>query len=498
MVAPARIAGIGAAVAGTGLLASFIVPMPQWAQVILSHASEGALIGFVCDVIAVRSVYRKAHSGFDQLVSGVADTVVDDFIRLSDLLSGARTEVDQLWVKHRNKVERWLVDLDLRGALLDTSPSAGVPLFDRPAVRHALSRCSETLANDNTRARRLHAALLAAADQVPLSSLGVPTKQSEVREKLGAFYNEAVADTLAEWMAGVDARRWLDQDGKPGVLDDLAVRRAVAHLLREVLKDEKQVARLDELARQALPSGAAIALKMLSWLGSPVTWATNEVAEALEAPPKPNSELSRFIREFAACYLGGWEKLSQSERVELAKRALERSVPSWLDTIAASLASHAKDWTLGHVLRTFVTPEAVQGALRSVSDTFARPAENRASASEPVLAEVRAYFASWLDAWHALPEAQRHAAVEQLLDALVPPTITRVAGQLEDLDRLVPEAKQALSSRLRGVGPDGFVKMLQARTQESLDWIKVNGVVYGAGLGGVAGVMTYLFGGSAH
>jgi uncharacterized protein YcfJ len=37
------------------------------------------------------------------------------------------------------------------------------------------------------------------------------------------------------------------------------------------------------------------------------------------------------------------------------------------------------------------------------------------------------------------------------------------------------------------MGPDGFVQLLRNRTQEHLDWIKVNGVALGAVLGGVIG-----------
>jgi len=499
MVAPAQLASMGAAVAGAGLVGTFFTHgvLPPILQAALAHAFEGALVGYACDVIAVRNVYRTAHAGFDRLVSGVADTVIDDFIRLGDLVSGARSGVDELWEGHRNKVERWLVELDVRGALLDTTPAHGVALLDRPAVRNALSRCSEVLARDNVRARRLHAALLAAADKVPLASFGVPTTRNEVRAKLTAFYNEGVADTLAEWMATVDARQWLDADGQPGVLDDVAVRRAVAHLLREVLKDTKQVERLDELAKAAVSDSVPMA-GMVFKFWSPVSWGTNKVVESLESPPKPNGELNRFAREFAACYLVGWEKLSKTERLALAHRVLERSAPSWLDTIAASIATHAKDWTLGHVFRTFVTPDAVQGALRSMSDAFAQPASSGTSPLQPVLVEARAYAAAWLDAWHALPEVQRHAAVEQLIDAIVPPTLARVAGQLEDFDDLVPLAKRALTTRLLGFGADGFVSLLKARTQESLDWIKVNGVITGALLGGAVGVVSALISGQSH
>jgi hypothetical protein len=87
---------------------------------------------------------------------------------------------------------------------------------------------------------------------------------------------------------------------------------------------------------------------------------------------------------------------------------------------------------------------------------------------------------------------------EQLIDAIVPPTLARVAGQLEDFDDLVPSAKRALTTRLLGFGADGFVSMLKARTQESLDWIKVNGVITGALLGGAVGVVSALISGQSH
>jgi hypothetical protein len=49
-----------------------------------------------------------------------------------------------------------------------------------------------------------------------------------------------------------------------------------------------------------------------------------------------------------------------------------------------------------------------------------------------------------------------------------------------------------------GFGADGFVSMLKARTQESLDWIKVNGVITGALLGGVVGIVSALISGQSH
>ncbi len=492
---PMKLATGGATVAVCGFVASHALPMPPMLASVLAHASEGAFVGFVCDVFAVTQVYAKARENFHPLVEGVSDMVVDDFIQLDALVRNASGAVPAHWQGLRPRVVDYLVGLDLRAALLAPAGPARRGILAQPAVRDALSRCTAAIADDSRRARSLHAAILQSAGHVPIASLGIPTERRALKAKLEAFFDGEVKRTLAEWLGSVDARPWLVPDGQPGVMDDAVVRRAVAQLLRTLLADKVRVAKLDAqflaVFGDKLPLMVRPVVQAMGPVGTPTVWVMN----GLEATPSPgNAAFSLFVQDFARAYLDAWHELPGTERTALAERVLERVVPGWIETVANGLATHARDWTLAHVLGIFLTPETVQAGLRQMADALlaAPTATGAPSPLAPLAHELSATAGAWLDAWHALPETRRRVAVEQFVDALAPPVLDTVGSQLAGLEGLGAKAKATLQETLVAMGPDAFVQLLRARTQEHLDWIKVNGVVLGAVLGGGIGVLDAL------
>ena len=75
---------------------------------ILEHGLEGAIIGGICDIIAIRQVYRKAEQEYTPLIEGVSRTVVQDMLRLRDLANSGTDLQDWIdkpenlnWVKEQ-------------------------------------------------------------------------------------------------------------------------------------------------------------------------------------------------------------------------------------------------------------------------------------------------------------------------------------------------------------------------------------------------------------
>ena len=59
-------------------------------------------------------------------------------------------------------------------------------------------------------------------------------------------------------------------------------------------------------------------------------------------------------------------------------------------------------------------------------------------------------------------------------------------------DQIEAKSINALKSQLENYGPDKFTKLLQSKTQERLDWIKVNGTGFGFLIGGIAGMISLM------
>ena len=74
MTRPAKIALGIFTVSFIGFLLACLLPAPQnlkWLAFIIEHACEGAMVGCICDFIAVKQVYTKAEEKYESLTAGV-------------------------------------------------------------------------------------------------------------------------------------------------------------------------------------------------------------------------------------------------------------------------------------------------------------------------------------------------------------------------------------------------------------------------------------------
>jgi len=134
------------------------------------------------------------------------------------------------------------------------------------------------------------------------------------------------------------------------------------------------------------------------------------------------------------------------------------------------------------------------------------------------------YWAVFARAWNNLPMAERTAVLSEVLcileeellqwcidsiwnirNQLLRPSvllekqfaqnlIAALSEQINNRAEMVEDkALFALQSKFDEMGADGFVGMLRSRTKRQLDWIKVNGSVWGFVLGAIAGGLALLF-----
>ena len=74
---------------------------------VIRHGFEGAMVGCICDIIAVRNVYTKARDHFDPLVENESKAVVIDMIRLRTLIErfsrmdDLQNEANQEWFRQQ-------------------------------------------------------------------------------------------------------------------------------------------------------------------------------------------------------------------------------------------------------------------------------------------------------------------------------------------------------------------------------------------------------------
>lgn len=97
----------------------------------------------------------------------------------------------------------------------------------------------------------------------------------------------------------------------------------------------------------------------------------------------------------------------------------------------------------------------------------------------------------WLDAWHGLAESIRRRAVNDFIGAFEPYVLDAISGAAAgangaDLQRRIATV---VTDRIKASGKENLVSMLRTQAGPKLDWIKVNGLVYGALFGAISGLV---------
>ena len=190
MTRPAKIALAIFLVSFVGFVTVCVVSPPtslKWLFFILEHAFEGAMVGCICDFIAVKQVYTKAEEKYESLSAGVSNTVVRKMIRLEELLQSSKQldtwlESEENVLSLQQKLHEvvpsehelesflynmwdhriheplivWLTEADPRTIMhtsltkdedIDESEQI-LAVFDHPEIRHALALCMQEVADN--------------------------------------------------------------------------------------------------------------------------------------------------------------------------------------------------------------------------------------------------------------------------------------------------------------------------------------------------------------
>lgn len=253
MTRPARIAATIMATATIILVASVVavrlVHEPRWLLIVMTvirHASEGALVGGICDFIAVKAVYSKARTNFRPLVRGVSETVVKDFVGVRKQLASAtlmqaklfsdenlrtvrewlraalppkrvlREHAYRLWDDSiRVRTARWLATVDVQAELLGANSGGEVGALNAPEVRETVARCLDVIAKDRELAEDMVESLRTLADGTTLTDLGIPTEPDALTKLLEEVWRGAPRKKLIGWLIEIDLRAERNTQPRP-------------------------------------------------------------------------------------------------------------------------------------------------------------------------------------------------------------------------------------------------------------------------------------------
>jgi hypothetical protein len=392
---------------------------------ILHHGFEGAVVGGVCDIIAVKKVYEKAQERFDGLVQGASLLVVREMIGVKGLVQNSSNLEDWLKVPEN---QAWL-----RDSLQEWLPS-----------------------------------------------------RDELFLRLADFWESGLQVQAVSWLLEVDLKQLLlGRSVDTGLMQSPVIRQALAGGLRQIADDDELAASF--VQRMQGMSGAI----SLADLGLP-------------AQPEELQHLAQQLWQ-------GWgaEGEQKGLRNTLAQQVIRFLVPA--------VASHVETTTLKDVLSPALDPPRVQLALHRFSERIEEDGDSTEIHPE-LLDAILEYLGAYFDAWNAMPFGEREAVAQEVLEAWKPilfevsvdfvwalreqllrpesllenPWLAELLGQLsseggEHAGRLEDQAVELLVAKLTGMGSAGFVEVLRQRTQEPLDWIKVNGVLWGFAIGCAAG-----------
>ncbi|MEC7986406.1 MAG: hypothetical protein VX278_14670 [Myxococcota bacterium] len=430
---PAKIAYalLGVSCLSFGLILYFQQGESGWLLLVLTmleHGFEGAMIGGICDVIAIRQVYRKAEQQYTPLIEGVSKTVVQDMLRLRELANSG------------DDLREWI---------------------DKP---ENLVWFQEQIQS-----------------QVP---------QKHVLERLlNDIWEQQLQTEIVRWILKSDPRDFLHSSKKQGIMDQPIIRDVLADCMDTVAENED------------------LALKSMNQL--------RKVADSMTlvdlGVPADRQELDALARLI-------WERWSGLGRASSIQNFLADKV---IKVLVPAMSERIEKMSLKDILEPTLQKEAIQTALRRGSNRIR--IKKGGDIPDELMESMLSYFDAYLEAWMLLDAAKREEAIEALVDRIKPLLFEVIIDavwdmreailHLENLEQhqwikdlmmsiaqslsensgdIEKEAQSLLSQRLNELGAFGFRQMLQRRTQEPLDWIKVNGACWGFVLGCTAGIISYV------
>lgn len=409
-----------------------------WFFILTRHGFEGALVGGVCDVIAVRNVYTKAKENFNPLVEGLSRTVVHDMIQVRELIEEA-SEVQNIFQKPEH--HDWF-----RSQLEETVPS-----------------------------------------------------RESIGERINQVWDKELGYETACWLAEIDFKPILSgsYDEPMRFLEVAELRNTLAILMEVATEDESLTKETVERIRGL---GASI---MLSDIGLP-------------------SEEEKLVLFLDAVWLH-WQEETDPSRIKMTENATEWLAKKAIRRLSKALSPVVKRTSLSDILNPILSEEYIQGTMHELAKRIREePVKKEGVSSEiPLLYDsLILYIGALADAWSTLPQSQRQEAMVALLEVWKPVIMTMLGdvlwwlrSHLMQSEQVVEMAKfqqlvsylseetnkhaediqqhatEALERKLNKLGSDGFVSVLKKNTQAQLDWIKVNGTIYGFVLGALVGGM---------
>ena len=446
---PELIAGciIGISIAGFLVISWFLGhrtfdPTFKLYLIIIRHGFEGALVGGICDFIAVKSVYTAARDHFPSLRDNTTRIVIKDMVRVKEQIElrsdlrellkksehqeqfvvavqqfapskeSIETVVHNIWnAQIRPTLAQWMIDYKFKGTAkqFTTRHEINTGLFRQGAVELLKDVANQEEDNEQLvlRVRKL-------ASDITLHDIGVPSEPTAVRHLLEKLYQQWSSLDPDEDLE--DKPFWAKAGHTLLTQSIVAFSPAIAQKVQTTtLEDTFKPLLTEETLRDTLLS---LAEKIENY----------SQIEALES----NDDLLADIVSYWLVFVRAWENLTPTLRAEIVDELIRI-----VETPAlAMIVDHL--WTLrmqllkpNHILEQ----EGTQAILTTLSEALKSQASN----------------------------------IEQ-------------------------QSLKALQEQFDEMGQDNFVEMIRRNTQTRLDWIKVNGSGWGFILGAFVGGLGLLLG----
>ena len=417
-------------------------PTTKQLLIVLRHGFEGAMVGGICDFIAVKSVYTAAKEHFPSLRDNTTRIVIQDMVQVkeqvekrSDLtillsrseyqtqfveavqqLAPAKSEVEtvvhNIWnTQVRPHLAQWMIEYQFEGTAkqFTTRHEINTPLFRTGAVE--LLRDVANQQEDNA---QLVDKLRKLASDVTLHDVGVPSESAAVRHLLEKLYQQW---SSLDPDANLEGKPFWAKAGHTLLTQSIvAFSPAIAQKVKTTtLEDTFKPLLTEETLRDTL-------LSLAEKIEHPST------LEAIE----DNDDLLADIVSYWLVFVRAWEDLDPQLRADIVDELI-RIVETPLLTMVVD-----QSWNFRMRLLNpdeILKQQGTQAILQTLSETIKAQA----------------------------------TSIEQ-------------------------QSIAALQNQFDEMGEDNFVEMIKRNTKTRLDWIKVNGSGWGFVLGAIVGAIGLLLG----
>ena len=401
---------------------------------VFRHGCEGALVGGICDFIAVRMVYETARKEFPKLRDSTANIVIKDMVKLRQKIQEAsqledflrdpqfqeqlikllqeflptevvmRKEVENIWHNYlREDLIEWFLRAKFSTELQKHKENDDI---NQEVFRKIAAKILRQVADEEEENRILMKKIQDLTHDVTLKEVGIPAEEEAIKHLLSSIWES--------WkeIGGVEERSVLGFGKVSNLVIGVLASRSAPLVKKTTVQQILGPLLTEKTVREGL---LAFAMK-------------------LEEQPNSSEKTNQVFEDFvgySAVFLRAWSNLEKEEKREVLDelfRIFEGRLISHLSIVLWDIRSQLLEPT------TFLRKNWVQKLLHIIS-----------------------------------------VKIE------------------ENADKVEDKAVIALNEQFGSMGADGFVDMIKSRTKRQLDWIKVNGSGWGFLVGMIAGGLTLLF-----